>query len=863
MTKNSLLEDTRMIQHEIHDEMKNSYIDYAMSVIVGRALPDVRDGLKPVHRRILFGMNGLGITPDKPHRKSARIVGDVMGKFHPHGDSSIYDAMVKLAQPFATRYMLIDGHGNFGSIDGDGAAAMRYTEARMTPFALQMLRDIEKNTVDMVPNFDEEEMEPVVLPARVPNLLINGSNGIAVGMATSIPPHNLTETIDACVKMINCGIDDEECTIEDIIKIIKGPDFPTGATIRGSKGIKEAYRTGIGKCIVQAVCEIEETNRGKSQIIVTEIPYQVNKARMLERIGELVRDKKLDGISGIRDESNRHGIRIVIDLKASAQPQVMLNKLYKQTSLQENCSMIMLAIVDGRPKVLNIKEILEEYLKHQKDVVTRRTRFDLEKAEARAHILEGLRIALDNIDEIIKTIRASYNDAKEKLMEKFGLSDVQAQAILDMRLARLQGLEREKIEAEYEELCKKIAYFKSLLADEKLLMGVIRDELVEIKKKWGDKRKTRILGAEEDVDEGDLIEEKQVAITLTHRGYLKRVAADTYKTQKRGGKGITGLTTRDDDFVRDLIMTSTHDSLMFFTNMGKAHKIKAYEIPEATRTAKGTNAANFLNLMQRERISAIIPFRDFRDDKYLIAVTKKGTIKKTAISEFDTNRKTGLIAITLKDGDELVEIKQTSGTDNVIIITKNGKCISFSEKDVRPMGRNAGGVRAINLEEDDEVVAMQLVHEDEELLVVTSKGYGKRTPVNEYKIQTRGGKGLLTYDRDKFNKTGHLIGAVVVDDDDEVMLINSKGTVIRIEANGISRLGRATQGVKIMRTGEDIEIISMSKVINEEEHAKDAELAMKQKEQKRAEKKAADAEAEKAKAIEAADDGTEQTEFDI
>lgn len=852
-----------MIQHEIHDEMKNSYIDYAMSVIVGRALPDVRDGLKPVHRRILFGMNGLGITPDKPHRKSARIVGDVMGKFHPHGDSSIYDAMVKLAQPFATRYMLIDGHGNFGSIDGDGAAAMRYTEARMTPFALQMLRDIEKNTVDMVPNFDEEEMEPVVLPARVPNLLINGSNGIAVGMATSIPPHNLTETIDACVKMINCGIDDEECTIEDIIKIIKGPDFPTGATIRGSKGIKEAYRTGIGKCIVQAVCEIEETNRGKSQIIVTEIPYQVNKARMLERIGELVRDKKLDGISGIRDESNRHGIRIVIDLKASAQPQVMLNKLYKQTSLQENCSMIMLAIVDGRPKVLNIKEILEEYLKHQKDVVTRRTRFDLEKAEARAHILEGLRIALDNIDEIIKTIRASYNDAKEKLMEKFGLSDVQAQAILDMRLARLQGLEREKIEAEYEELCKKIAYFKSLLADEKLLMGVIRDELVEIKKKWGDKRKTRILGAEEDVDEGDLIEEKQVAITLTHRGYLKRVAADTYKTQKRGGKGITGLTTRDDDFVRDLIMTSTHDSLMFFTNMGKAHKIKAYEIPEATRTAKGTNAANFLNLMQRERISAIIPFRDFRDDKYLIAVTKKGTIKKTAISEFDTNRKTGLIAITLKDGDELVEIKQTSGTDNVIIITKNGKCISFSEKDVRPMGRNAGGVRAINLEEDDEVVAMQLVHEDEELLVVTSKGYGKRTPVNEYKIQTRGGKGLLTYDKGKFNKTGHLIGAVVVDDDDEVMLINSKGTVIRIEANGISRLGRATQGVKIMRTGEDIEIISMSKVINEEEHAKDAELAMKQKEQKRAEKKAADAEAEKAKAIEAADDGTEQTEFDI
>ena len=858
MTKVNLLEDQRMIQHEIHDEMKNSYIDYAMSVIVGRALPDVRDGLKPVHRRILYGLSELGITPDKPHKKSARIVGEVMGKYHPHGDSSIYEAMVKLAQPFATRYPLIDGHGNFGSIDGDSAAAMRYTEARMTPFALQMLRDIDKNTVDMTPNFDEEEMEPTVLPSRVPNLLINGSNGIAVGMATSIPPHNLSETIDACVKMIEKEIDDEECTVDDIIKIIKGPDFPTGATIMGKKGIHEAYRTGQGNCVVRAVCEIEETARGKSQIIVSEIPYQVNKARMLERIGELVRDKKLDGISGIRDESNRDGIRIVIDLKATANPRVMLNKLYKHTSLQENCSMIMLAIVDGRPKVLNIKQILDEYLKHQKDVVTRRTRFDLEKAEARAHILEGLRIALDNIDEIIKTIRASYNDAKEKLMKKFGLSDLQAQAILDMRLARLQGLEREKIEAEYEELCKRIAYFKSLLADEKKLVAVIRDELLEIKKKWGDKRKTQIVGDVDDMDEEDLIEEKQVAITLTHRGYLKRVPADTYKTQRRGGKGITGVTTREDDFIRDLIMTSTHDHLMFFTSMGKAHKIKAYEIPEANRTAKGTNAANFLNLMQRERISAVIPFRDFRDDKYLIAVTKKGTIKKTAISEFDTNRKTGLIAITLKDGDELVEIKQTSGTDNVIIITKNGKCISFSEEDVRPMGRIAGGVRAIKLEDDDEVVAMQLVQPEEELMVVTSKGFGKRTSASEYKIQARGGKGLLTYDKSKFKKTGHLIGAVVVDDDDEVMLINSKGTVIRIAAKEVSQLGRATQGVKIMKTGEDIEIISMSKVINEEERARDAELAQKQKAQRKAEAKEAEAEANGKM-----DNGSEQTTLDI
>ncbi|MDY5606594.1 MAG: DNA gyrase subunit A [Lentihominibacter sp.] len=852
MTKVNLLEDQKMIQHEIHDEMKTSYIDYAMSVIVGRALPDVRDGLKPVHRRILYGMHELGITPDKPHKKSARIVGEVMGKYHPNGDSSIYDAMLKLSQPFATRYMLVDGHGNFGSIDGDGAAAMRYTEARMTPFALQMLRDIDKETVDFIPNFDEEEQEPTVLPSRVPNLLINGSNGIAVGMATSIPPHNLTETIDACVKMIDMEVADEECTVEDLIKIIKGPDFPTGAVIMGKKGIQEAYRTGQGKCVVRSVCEIEETSRGKSQIIVTEIPYQVNKARMLEKMGELVKEKKLEGISGIRDESNRNGIRIVIDLKASANPRVMLNKLYKHTALQENISMIMLAIVNGRPKVLNLKEILEEYLKHQKDVVTRRTKFDLKKAEARAHILEGLRIALDNIDEIIRVIRSSYNDAKEKLMERFGLSEIQAQAILDMRLARLQGLEREKIEAEYAELQEKIKYYRSILGDIKLLLGVIKDELLEIRKKWGDKRRTRIQGAVDEMDEEDLIEEKQVAITLTHRGYLKRVPADTYKTQRRGGKGITGVTTRDDDFIRDLIMTSTHDHLMFFTSMGKAHKIKAYEIPEAARTAKGTNAANFLNLMQRERISAVIPFRDFRDDKYLMAVTKKGTIKKTAISEFDTNRKTGLIAITLKDGDELVEIKQTSGTDNVIIITRNGKCISFSEEDVRPMGRVAGGVRAIKLEDDDEVVAMQLVQPKEELLVVTSKGFGKRTPVEEYKVQARGGKGLLTYDKSKFKKTGHLIGAIVVDDDDEIMLINSKGTVIRIEARGISKLGRATQGVKIMKTGDDVEIISMSKVINEEERARDAKLALKQKAQKKAEA-----------LEEAGDEDPEQTSFDI
>ncbi len=841
----NLLEDQKMIQHEIHDEMKNSYIDYAMSVIVGRALPDVRDGLKPVHRRILYGMSGLGVTPDKPFKKSARIVGEVMGKYHPHGDSSIYDAMVRLAQDFSTRYLLVDGHGNFGSVDGDGAAAMRYTEARMSPFSLEMIRDIDKDTVDFMPNFDEEEKEPVVLPSRFPNLLVNGSNGIAVGMATSIPPHNLKEVIDAAVKMI----DDEDCTIDDLIDIVKGPDFPTGAQILGKKGAREAYRTGQGKVTVRAVADIEETDRGRSQIIVTEIPFQVNKARLLEKIGELVKDKRIDGISAIRDESNRNGMRIVIELKKDANPKITLNRLYKHTQLQDNYSMIMIALVDGQPRLLNLYEILDEYLKHQKDVVTRRTRFDLSKAEARAHILEGLRIALDNIDEIIKIIRSSYNDARERLMERFGLSEIQAQAILDMRLARLQGLEREKIDAEYEELCKKIAYYKELLADEKLLMGVVKDELLEIKKKYGDKRRTKITASVDEMDEEDLIEEKQVAVTLTHLGYLKRIPADTYKTQKRGGKGITGLTTRENDFVTDLIMTSTHDNLMFFTNTGKAHKIKAYEIPEATRTAKGTPAINFLNLMQRERITTVIPFRDFRDDKYLMAVTRKGTIKKTAISDFDTNRKTGLIAINLKDGDELVEIKQTTGSDNVVIITKHGKCICFSENDVRPMGRIAAGVRAIKLEDDDEVVSMQLVQPGEELMVVTSKGYGKRTPVEEYKVQTRGGKGLLTYDKSKFSKTGMLVGALIVDDDDEVLLINSEGTIIRIKAADVSKLGRATQGVKIMRADDDVNIISIAKVIREDEHEMDAKLAQEKKARDRAEaaKKEAEEDSEQTK----------------
>ena len=808
-----LLEDTRLEQTEIYSEMKKSYIDYAMSVIVGRALPDVRDGLKPVHRRILYGMGHLGVTPDKPHKKSARIVGEVMGKYHPHGDSSIYDAMVRLAQDFSTRYMLVDGHGNFGSVDGDSAAAMRYTEARMTPFALEMLRDIDKETVDFRDNFDGEEKEPVVLPSRFPNLLVNGSNGIAVGMATSIPPHNLKEVIDATIKVI----DEPDCDIEELIKIVKGPDFPTGAQILGKAGMKEAYRTGTGKVKVRSCCEIEETDRGKSQIVITEIPYMVNKARLIEKMADLVKEKKVEGVSAIRDESNREGIRIVVELKRDANPQITLNRFYKHTQLQDSFSMIMLALVDGKPEVLTLKRFLEEYVKFQKEVVTRRTKFDLAKAEARAHILEGLRIALDNIDEVIKTIRESYSNAKENLMENFGLSDIQAQAILDMRLARLQGLEREKIENEYNELMKKIAYYKSLLAGEVLLMGVIKDELTEIRDKFGDERRTQIVRDEGEFDEEDLVEEENVTITFTHLGYIKRVPADTYKAQKRGGKGITGVTTRDNDFVKDLVMTSTHDNLMFFTNTGKAHKIKAYEIPEATRTARGTPAINFLNLLQRERITAVIPVKEFSEDKYLIAITKNGLIKKTALNEFDTKRTTGLIAINLKDEDELIAIKQSTGSNNIIIVTKKGKCISFSEKDVRPMGRIASGVRAIKLDKDDEVVSMELVEPEQQLMVVTENGFGKRTPVEEYKIQVRGGKGLLTYDKAKFSKTGALIGAMVVDESDEILMINSDGIIIRIRASEVSILGRATQGVKIMKVDEGSKIVAIAKAIRDDE----------------------------------------------
>ncbi|NLK73607.1 MAG: DNA gyrase subunit A [Clostridiales bacterium] len=817
--ENNFIDNDKIIQTDIHDEMQKSYIEYAMSVIVGRALPDVRDGLKPVHRRILYAMNELGLSPDQPFRKSARIVGDVLGKYHPHGDTSVYDAMVRMAQDFSIRYPLVNGHGNFGSVDGDSEAAMRYTEAKMTKLAVEMLRDINKDTIDYVPNFDETLKEPTVLPSRFPNLIVNGSNGIAVGYATSIPPHNLEEVIDATIKMI----EDEETTIEDIIKIIKGPDFPTGATILGKNSIKEAYRTGQGKVLVRSKVEIEETSKGKLQIIVKEIPYQVNKAKLIEKIAELVRDKKVENISDLRDESDRNGMRIVIEVKRDANPHIILNRLYKHTQLQDTFSIIMIALVNGEPKVLNIYELIHHYLMHQKEIVTRRTQYDLEKAEERAHILEGLKIALDNIDEVIALIKKSANaaEAKEGLMETFSLSEKQAQAILDMRLQRLTGLERDKIDQEFNELLKLIAEFKEILANEKLLMNIIKEELLEIKEKYADDRRTQIVASAEEIEEEDLIQEEDITVTLTHLGYIKRVPADTYKLQKRGGKGITGLTTRENDFVKQLISTSTHNYLLFFTNTGKMYRMKAYEIPEAKRHAKGTAIVNLLNLHHGERVTAMIPLKVFEKDKYLISVTKKGVIKKTDITQFDTSRKTGIIAINLKDNDELISVKETTGKSDIIVVTRKGKSICFNENDVRDMGRTAAGVRAIILGKDDEVVSMEVFEmdnliENECLLVATEQGYGKRTPLKEYKIQARGGKGMLTYDKDKLSKTGELVGAVVVKENDEVMLINSEGVIIRIEADSISKLGRATQGVKLMRVDENENIISIAKIVSEE-----------------------------------------------
>lgn len=808
---------SKIIPIEISQEMKKSYIDYSMSVIVGRALPDVRDGLKPVHRRILYSMIEQGITPDKPYRKSARIVGDVLGKYHPHGDSSVYMAMVKMAQDFATRGLLVDGQGNFGNVDGDSPAAMRYTEARMSRLATELLRDIDKETVDFGPNFDESLQEPLVLPARYPNLLVNGSNGIAVGMATSIPPHNLGEVIDATVHYI----DNRDCTTEDLMEHIAGPDFPTGAMIIGTEGIKEAYRTGRGKVRVRARAEIEELPKGKQQIVITEIPFQVNKSRLVERIADLVRDKKIEGISDLRDETNRHGIRVVIELKRDVNANIILNNLYKHSQLEETFSIINLAIVDKTPKVLNLKQYLECYVDHQKDVITRRTRFELKKAQARAHILEGLKIALDNIDRVISIIRGSENGqiAKEKLIEEFALSDIQAQAILDMRLQRLTGLERDKIDNEYKELMERITYLESILADESKLFGVIKDEMLAIKDKYADPRRTEIKPAEGEIALKDLYEEEEVAITLTHLGYIKRLPADTYKSQKRGGRGISALTTREEDFVTDLISTTTHSLMLFFTNRGRVYKLNAYEVPEGKRTSKGTAIVNLLQLNPGEKIARTISFntdsKENDDLKYLLFATKSGILKKTPISDFKNINKSGLIAINLKDGDELIGVNRTSGEEDIILVTENGMSIRFNENDVRAMGRTATGVKGITLSKGDQVVSMDLISNGSDLLVVSEKGFGKRTETEEYRPQIRAGKGIKTYNIN--SKTGKLVGATLVNEDDEMMMINSNGVLIRIRVNEISIFGRVTSGVKLMKTDEEVEVVSIAKLKGEEE----------------------------------------------
>lgn len=810
-------ENQKILPVNIEDEMKKSFIDYAMSVIVQRALPDVRDGLKPVHRRILYAMNDLGITPDKPHRKCAMTVGEVLGKYHPHGDSSVYDALVRMAQDFAQRYMLIDGHGNFGSVDGDGAAAMRYTEARMSKIAMELLREIDKETVDFVPNYDESLKEPSVLPSRFPNLLVNGSNGIAVGMATSIPPHNLGEVIDCVVSTI----ENPEIEMDEMLKHIKGPDFPTGAIIMGKEGFRKAYSTGRGKVTVRAKAEIEEMSGNRQRIVVSEIPYQVNKAMMIEKIADLVKEKKIEGISDLRDESDRSGMRVVIELKRDANSNIILNQLYKHTQMQDTFSIIMIALVNGQPKVLNLKSIIEHYIEHQKDVVTRRTKYDLKKAEARAHILEGLRIALDNIDEIINILRSSKNvaEAKERMMTRFGLSELQAEAIAEMRLRSLTGLERGKIEDEYLELIKNIEYLKSLLTNEHKLMMVIKDELLEIKKKYSDKRRTQIAASLEEFDEEDFIEEQETVVTMTHYGYIKRLPADTYKSQKRGGRGINGLQTREEDFVEHLFTTSTHNFILFFTNKGKMYKLKTYEIPEAGRQAKGTALVNLLQLDSDEKVNAVIKIKDFEDGKYLIFMTKHGTIKKTELKEYDTSRNTGLTAISLDENDELIGVKLTRGTTELIAATRSGLSIRFPESDVRPMGRGTRGVRGISLNPGDMVIGMDIVEEEADLLVISEKGYGKRTPVSEYRVQTRGGKGILT--SKITNKTGSVVGMKVVKDNDEIMLINLSGVIIRLNVNEISEMGRSTQGVKLMRVPENESLVSIAKISSEEVQEQD------------------------------------------
>ena len=807
-------QDGKIIERDINAEMKTAYIDYAMSVIVSRALPDVRDGLKPVHRRILYSMHEDGITSDKPYRKCANTVGSVLGRYHPHGDSSVYDAMVRMAQDFSMRYMLIDGHGNFGSIDGDGAAAMRYTEARMSKISEQMLVDIEKNTVDFMPNYDDRLQEPTVLPSKIPTLLINGSSGIAVGMATNIPPHNLTEVINGIIALI----ENKEITDEELMAYIKGPDFPTGALILGREGIKEAYTTGRGKITVRAETEIEEMSGNRQRIIVSSLPYQVNKAKLIENIANLAKDKKVEGISDIRDESDRKDrVRVVIELKRDARPQVVLNQLFKHTQMQDTFGIIMLALVNGEPKILTLRQCLDEYIKHRKEVVLRRTKFDLDKAEARAHILEGLRIAIDNIDEIIQIIRSAYDDAKERLMKRFGLSDIQAQAILDMQLKRLSGLQREKLEEEYNELMKLIAYLKEILASETLVYDIIKDELLEIKDKYGDERLTKIVAAEGEIDVEDLIKEEQTVIALTRFGYIKRMSLDTYKSQRRGGKGITGMATREEDCVKELFTASTHDTVLFFSNLGKVYGLRGYEVPEAGRTARGTAIVNLLNLAAGEKISSVIPIQNFADGKYLLMATRNGLIKKTPFKEYETNRRTGLIGITLKEEDELIDVRLTDGEDNVVLVTKKGLSITFDEKDVRPVGRAAQGVIGIKLDDGDSVIGMEPIitgNTNATLLAITENGFGKRTELEEYRVQNRGGRGVITYKITP--KTGDIVGIKIVGGEEDVMLITDTGTIIRLKVEEISVLGRATQGVTLMRTN-DGKVVSIETINPEDE----------------------------------------------
>ena len=828
---------------QIHDvdlkkTMETSYIDYAMSVIAQRALPDVRDGLKPVQRRVLYSMIELNNGPDKPHRKCARIVGDTMGKYHPHGDSSIYGALVNMAQDWSTRYPLVDGHGNFGSVDGDGAAAMRYTEARLSKISMEMLADINKDTVDFVPNFDETEKEPTVLPSRYPNLLVNGTTGIAVGMATNIPPHNLREVINAVVKIIdNEVLEDRGTDIEELLSIVKGPDFPTGAMILGTTGINEAYRTGRGKIRVRAITNIEPMQNGKNRIVVTELPYMVNKARLIEKIAELVRDKKIDGITDLRDESDRQGMRICIELRRDVNPNVVLNLLYKHTQMQDTFGVIMLALVDNQPKVLNLQEMLGYYLDHQKDVVTRRTKYDLNKAEERAHILEGLLIALDNIDEVINIIRSSANtpEAKNRLIERFSLTDVQAQAIVDMRLRALTGLEREKIEAEYAELMDRIAELKAILADEKKLLGVIREEILLIAEKYGDERRTSIGFDEYDISMEDLIPVTNTVIAMTKLGYIKRMSLDNFRAQNRGGKGIKGMETIDEDYIEELLMTTSHHYMMFFTNTGRVYRMKAYEIPEAGRTARGTAIINLLQLQPGEKITAVIPIKEYTEGHYLFMATKNGIVKKTPITDYANVRKTGLAAITLREDDELIEVKKTDNEQDIFLVTKYGQCIRFNERDVRSTGRTSMGVIGMNLTDGDKVVGMQMESQGDALMIVSEKGLGKCTLASEFNAQNRGGKGVKCYKITE--KTGNIVGVKAVNQDDEMMLITTEGIIIRIKVSDTALLGRVTSGVKLMNLADDVTVASIAKVREDKslmENTDESELVTEEEEAKSA-----------------------------